>query len=247
MSLSLTVLGCSGSYAGPDGACTGYLVETETTSVWLDAGPGTLANLQKHRDLATVDALVLTHEHADHWLEVPVLINALRYYVKRLGLPVYSNASTREMAARVMDDPIGIAEAFDWHTVEDGDEIIIGDQRWRFGDTLHYVPTLAVRVDTPDRCLVFSSDTGPGWTPPWDGDAPDLLLCESTFAERAGNEGIQHLSALEAAEVANACAAKRLVLTHMAPGQDAALHAEIASACYGGPVDVAVVGASFQI
>lgn len=247
MSFSLTVLGCSGSYAGPDGACTGYLVETESTSVWLDAGPGTLANLQKHHDLADLDALVLTHEHADHWLEVPVLINALRYYVGRLGLPVYSNASTREMAARVMDDPVGIAEAFDWHTVADGDEVTIGDQRWRFADTLHYVPTLAVRVDSADRSLIFSSDTGPGWTPQWSGGAPDLFLCESTFAVREGNEGIQHLSSSEAAEIATTCDAQRLVLTHMAPGQDAGEHSKIAAGSYDGPIEVAAVGVTFEI
>lgn len=247
VSLSLTVLGCSGSYAGPDGACTGYLIESAETSVWLDAGPGTLSNLQKHSDLSRLDALVLTHEHADHWLEVPVLINALRYYVGRLGLPVYSNASTRELASRVMDDPAGMAEAFDWHTVADGSVVTIGDQTWKFADTIHYVPTLSVRVESGARSLVFSADTGPGWSPDRLGDGPDVLLCESTFASREGNEEIQHLSASEAAQIAHDCDAGRLVLTHLAPGQVGHEHAAIAAATYSGPIEVATVGATFDI
>ena len=62
MGLSITVLGCSGTYAGPGGACSGYLVRSNDTSVWLDTGPGSLANLQQHVDLTSLDAIVVSHE-----------------------------------------------------------------------------------------------------------------------------------------------------------------------------------------
>lgn len=247
MSLQLTILGCSGSYAGPDGACTGYLIESAEKAVWLDAGPGTLANLQKYRTLDQLDALVLTHEHADHWLEVPVLINALRYYVGRFGFPVYSNASTREMASRVMDDPKGMAEVFDWHTVADGDTVEIGDQQWSFSETEHYVPTLAARVDSGGRSMLFSADTGPDWSPGAVGQSPSTLLCESTFADRVGNEEILHLSASEAASFATRFDAGRLILTHLAPGEDPVVHAAAAAQHYAGKIEVAEVGAVYDI
>ena len=247
MTLSLTVLGCSGSYAGPDGACTGYLVQSAEASVWLDAGPGTLANLQKHLDLADLDALILTHEHADHWLEVPVLANALRYYVERLGFPVFSNASTRELAARVMDDPVGAAEVYNWTTVKEGSAITIGDQTWTFAETEHYVPTLATRVDCGDRSMIFTSDTGPGWSPTSLGDSPDVLLCESTFAVRSGDLEIQHLSATEAGGKAAECHAGKLVLTHHAPGEDPAEHMALAAEVYDGPIESASIGMRLPI
>ncbi|HEV2369108.1 MAG TPA: MBL fold metallo-hydrolase, partial [Acidimicrobiales bacterium] len=68
--LRLTVLGCSGSYPGPGQACSGYLVRHGATTVWLDAGSGTLANLQLHVALGEIDAIVLSHEHPDHWSDV---------------------------------------------------------------------------------------------------------------------------------------------------------------------------------
>lgn len=249
MSFAFTVLGCSGSYAGPDGACTGYLVQSPEASVWLDAGPGTLANLQKYLDLAELDGLVLTHEHADHWLEVPVLANALRYYVGRLGFPVYSNASTRELAARVMDDQVGAAEVYDWTTVEPGSTVTIKDQTWTFSETEHYVPTLATRVECGGRSLIFTADTGPGWSPTSLGSPPDVLLCESTFAARLEGEGepVQHLSATEAGCKAVDCGAAKLVLTHHAPGEDPAEHIALAGEVYKGPIESASVGMSVQV
>ena len=77
----ITVLGCSGAYAKKVGACTGFLVQSTGANVWLDAGPGTLGNLQKHIEIEQLTAVVLTHEHADHWLELPVLYNAIRHYI----------------------------------------------------------------------------------------------------------------------------------------------------------------------
>ncbi len=67
---SLTVLGCDGSWPGPGGAGSGYLVRADHTSVLLDAGPGTFANLCRWGDPALVAAVVLTHEHPDHWTDL---------------------------------------------------------------------------------------------------------------------------------------------------------------------------------
>ena len=68
MTLQITVLGASGTYAGVDGACTGFLVRGGDSTVMMDAGPGTLANLQRHIRLSELDAVVLSHSHPDHWL-----------------------------------------------------------------------------------------------------------------------------------------------------------------------------------
>src|SRR4051794_5409200 len=99
--LRLHVLGCDGTYAGPGGACSGYLVQSGTQRLWLDAGPGTLARLQQHVALTDVDALVVTHEHPDHCGELPVLRNALRFVLGVAGLPVLTTAGTRRLVEQL--------------------------------------------------------------------------------------------------------------------------------------------------
>ena len=73
-------------------------MESETTRVWLDAGPGTLANLQRHHQLTEIDAIVVTHEHPDHWLDLAMAYIACRYFLDRAPMPVYGTAGTRALA-----------------------------------------------------------------------------------------------------------------------------------------------------
>jgi ribonuclease BN (tRNA processing enzyme) len=99
--VKLTVLGCDGSYAGAGGACTGYLVQGGGVNLWLDAGPGTLANLQRHVDLDAIDGIVLTHAHPDHWVDFLPYHNVIRYIRKRSGLPIWSPRKVRDLAEAV--------------------------------------------------------------------------------------------------------------------------------------------------
>jgi len=241
--LAVRVLGCSGSYAAAGGACTGYLVQSTGANVWLDAGPGTLSNLQRHARLGDLDAIVLTHAHPDHWLELPVVANALEWYERRDPLPVFSNAHTFGEARELIGDLI--SAVFDWTIVDVEDVVTVADQSWTFAETEHYVPTYATRTDAGGQSLVFSSDTGPAFSlrPMVERSGPiDLALIESTFLHREGNEGIQHLSAAEAGRLAAEAGASRLLLTHQAPREDREAHRDAAGAVFGGPVVLAEVG-----
>ncbi len=243
-SLTVTVLGASGSYAGPGGACTGFLVRSAAARVWLDAGPGTFANLQQHVSLSELSALVLSHEHPDHWLELPVVCSALRHYEPRPALPVYGTAGTLALAETLSP---ALGEIIDWQVVADGDEVMIGDQRWRFSQTDHYVETLGSRVDVNGRSFAFTADTGPGWSVAALGNGIDLVISESTFLSDLEPEGILHLSARQAGALAAAAGAGRLVLSHLAPGADAEAHRQEAAEAFGGPVAVATIGDTYQI
>jgi ribonuclease BN (tRNA processing enzyme) len=222
--LTVTVLGCSGSFAAAGTACTGYLVQGGGRSVLLDCGPGTLANLQAHLDLRTLDAVVITHCHPDHWVELPVLRNVWRWVLHRNGLPVYTTEETWAMNTVVAGGSVG--EALAPTIVHDCSEVEIGGQRWRFSRTDHPVETLAVRVDADERSLAFSSDTGPRWSLEALGSGIDLALCESTFVDGTAPPAVQHLTARQAAETASAAGVERLVLTHQMPGQDPLAHYE---------------------
>src|SRR5207302_5737560 len=93
--LTVTVLGCCGSYPGPDAACSGYLVDDGATRIWLDAGSGSMANLQHHIALTDVDAVVLSHEHPDHWTDLEGFQVAARWRLERTDVPVYAPEGLR--------------------------------------------------------------------------------------------------------------------------------------------------------
>ena len=243
MGLTLTVLGSSGSYARPGDACSGYLVRSRDTTVWLDTGPGTLAELQRHVSLADLTAIVVSHEHPDHWVELPVVRNALRYGAEREGLPLYATAGVRRLCEAVVDD--GTEPTFAWTVVADGSSVTIGPMRFSFSRTDHMVETLAVRVEADGRSLVYTADTGAGWS--LDGfERPDVLLSEATLL--ASEEGmVQHLSGRQAGALARAAGVPRLVVTHVWPESDPEVHRQEAEESFGGAVELAEVGRSYEV
>ena len=275
--IRITVLGSSGSYAGPANPCTGYLVSSEGAHVLLDCGPGTLGPLQRAVDLAELSAVVLTHCHPDHWLELPVLRNVFRYFCPRSEVPLYGTAETKAMddalsgsahvtagkdadstapgssaaADRDRDPGSNSArrrhEPFDWHVIDEGARITIGDQRWSFSRTDHPVETLAARVDSAGRSAAYTSDTGPAWGVAALGHGIDLVLHDASHLQDLEGRGIPHCSAREAGERAAAAGVKRLVVTHLVPGSDPAAHCAEAAAAYGKPTDVALPGDVFAL
>jgi ribonuclease BN (tRNA processing enzyme) len=238
--LSVTVLGCSGSYAGPGGACSGYLLDDGASRIWMDAGPGTLANLQRHIAFDQLDAVVLSHEHPDHWTDLEGWQVVARYRIGRTGFPVYAPAGVRE---RTYDPE---SPAFVWHQVTDGDTLDVCTMRFTFSRTDHGPETLGMRVDGGGRSLGYSADTGPAWSLEALGPGLDLALCEATMTtEEEGT--LQHLSARQAGSSARAAGAGRLVLTHLWATRDLEQARQEASDAFGAPVDVATVGARYDV
>lgn len=237
--MSLTVLGCCGSYPGPGQACSGYLVRAMGTSVWVDAGTGTLANLQRHVPLAEVDAVVSSHEHPDHWMDLTGAYVAAKYYLGIERLAVYAPASLQKRAF-YRDAPI------DWSVVTGGDRVQIGALSVTFSRTDHPTETLAMRIDADGRSLAYSADTGPGWSLSDLGAGIDVALCEATYL--AGQEGrAQHLSARQAGQSCRDAAVARVLLTHLEPGVDRdASRAEGAEA-FGADVELATEGETYVV
>jgi ribonuclease BN (tRNA processing enzyme) len=235
--LTLTVLGCSGSYPAPDCACSGYLVSDGKTHVAVDLGPGCLGNLQKHLGIERLSGVVLSHAHPDHWVDLTGLHVALKYRFGRQRLPVWGTAENRGMALLVCGE---LEPTFAWNVTGDGDDFSVGGLRFRLDRTDHYVQTHAVRVDSRDGAsIVYSADTGPDWSLDRIGKGVDLALIEATYGTDEEAEGIKHLSAGQAGELARSAEAKRLVLTHMWPGSDPAVHVRNGEAAYGAPVTIA--------
>jgi ribonuclease BN (tRNA processing enzyme) len=251
---TLTVLGCDGSYPGPGGAASGYLVEAAGVVLWLEAGPGTFANLQLVTDPARVDAIVLSHEHPDHWSDVDSFAVWCRQRSPDRPVPVYAPPGLRERSY------FGSDAVFAWHDVEPSHRVALvprsgaGDGvLCSFSATDHGPPTLALRVDVPGRAagsaapqsLGYSADTGPDWSPEELGSGIGLLLCEATYTRDQEGEA-RHLSGRQAGAMACAAGIGRLVLTHRRPSvAEGALAAE-ADEAFGRPVHTAAPGRVFE-
>jgi ribonuclease BN (tRNA processing enzyme) len=242
MALTLTVLGCDGTYAGPNGACSGYLVRSDSTSVWVDTGPGTLAALQVHVPLVELDAIVVTHEHPDHCMELPVVRNALKYGFGAQGMRVITTRGVRRLMERIT---LGAAPTFVWEEVVDGDATTVGDLGLAFARTDHPVETLAVRVEHGGRVLVYSADTGRRFSFRPFGAPVHLALCEATVP--AGDAGGVHMTGAEAGALAREAGAEHLLLTHLVPGTDPARRRSEAEATYEGPVSMAAPGDTYEV
>jgi ribonuclease BN (tRNA processing enzyme) len=240
--MTVTVLGSCGSWPAHGRACSGYLVRTATTTIVVDMGSGTLANLQGHlapSQLPDIDAVVLSHAHADHWMDLTGLAVGLRYYLNASGIPLYAGPDTIDAARQVHGE---LTPPFDVFEVHDADIVTVGDVRLTFSATDHSVPTLAVRFDGPAGTVAYTADTGPNWSLEALGDGIDVALCEATFTDDNHAAGVAHLTARQAGAMARAAGVGELVITHLAPGTDPDVAAVEAADAFGAPVTVASDG-----
>jgi len=238
--VELTVLGCSGSYNGADGrACSGYLVREGDSQVWIDCGTGTFGELQRRMPVDELSAVVLTHEHPDHVVDVYGLHVMMRYALGRKGLPVYAPAGLDQQLGTLVQGDWG--GTFSWQAIDSDSEVNVGALTMRFSRTDHPPPTYAVELSGNGSRLVYSSDTGPGWSVEAFAGGADLVLSEATYLHDEKPAPI-HLSAKEAGAAARAAGARKLMLTHLWPLVDRPAAVAEGSAAYGEPVVLAEPG-----
>jgi len=243
--LRVTVIGCSGTYSSPESACSSYLVQTDSTSVLVDAGPGSSIELQRHLALDDLDAIVVSHEHPDHWTELPSLYHAYRWGLEAMTIPVYGTAGTRVRLDSAC--PEGTVETFDWVTIDATSSLSIGDIDFEFAGTDHPVETLAIRVESAGASAAYSADTGPAWSPAAFGKPIDLMIYETTLPVAFEDQDIPHVSGREAGERATEAGVGTLVLTHIPPGHDAAERLAATEGTFSGPIELAEPGRTFVV
>jgi len=252
--VKLTVIGCSGSFPGPDSPASCYLVEAPyaggTFRLLLDLGNGSLGPLQRHAPLDGIDAVVISHLHPDHCLDLCSFYVARRYLPAGplARIPVHGPAGTADRMARAYDldpDP-GMHAEFAFTDLEPG-PFTLGPFTVRTVRVNHPVEAYAVRVEQGGRSLVYSGDTGPSEALISLARGADLLLCEASFHEGRDTAPNLHLNGREAAEHATRAGASRLLLTHLPPWNDPARSLAEAVPAFAGPVDVARAGAVVEV
>jgi ribonuclease BN (tRNA processing enzyme) len=234
--VDLTVLGASGSYGSPTGGpCSGYLVRAGGATVLLDCGNGVLPNLQQHVVIEDLTAVILTHAHPDHCVDLYGLHVLRRYGLELAGLPVFAPEGVERALGVLVDD---WGDTFDWRLIGDGDAALVDDIKLRFSRTDHPPPTYGVELAADGKRLVYTSDTGPEWSVGAFDAGADLVLSEATYQD--GHKPVDwHLSAREAGEGARGADARRLILTHLWPRLDPMLSVAEGSEAFGAEVTLA--------
>ena len=252
--MKLTIVGMSGSYPGPDSAASCYLVEQEHDGrvyrLLLDLGSGALGALQRHVELNQVDAVLLSHLHADHCLDL-----CGYYVVRKYGagaplprIPVYGPEGTADRMARAYDlepNP-GMQQEFDFRTFPD-EPFSLGPFVVRTARVAHPVPAYAVRLDAGGSALAYSGDTGTCESLVEIADGADLMLCEASFVEAPDNPPDLHLTGRQAGQHAARAGVRRLVLTHIPPHIDGKQVFREAESAFSGDLDVARAGATYTV
>ena len=243
--MRLTIVGCSGSYPGPDSAASCYLLEADGFRVVLDLGNGALGALQRYASLDSIGAVLLSHLHADH------VIDMTSYYVVRRyhpdgpmpTLPVWGPSGTAQRLALAYDLPRhpGMTHEFSFATFPDV-AFDVGPFIVRAVPVRHPVEAYALRLEHEGASLVFSGDTGPTPVLLELARGADVFLCEAAFLADRPNPPDLHLTGQEAGRYAAEAGVGQLVLTHIPPwGDPAAAEAE-ARAEFRGPFAMARPG-----
>jgi ribonuclease BN (tRNA processing enzyme) len=260
----ITVLGKSPSWQDAGGACSGYLVEEDGFGLLLDCGNGVFSKLRHYRDYVDVDAVLISHLHADHFLDLVPFSYALQYAPRQQPVAVGGWPGTSRPARPQLYAPMGAGDMFrhlvacwgDEELVErafelteyDGpDSLSLGPFGVRFCEVPHYTRTFAVEIADHRGRFTYSADCSPNEQLVQFADGTDLLLIEATLPrpERTGKRG--HLTPAEAGEHGARAGARRLVLTHFSDELDPGWARAEAADAYGGPVELAHEGAVYAV
>lgn len=230
--LSLTVIGHWGAYPGPGEATSCYLLRSEGVSILLDCGSGALSLLQDIVPLNEIEAVVLSHYHADHIADLGCIQYAARIDMslgrRKAPLRVYGHEEAPGFAKLgYLDFAVGAAYRSE-------SKLNIGPFCFSFAPTVHPDPNYAMRVECGGKSLVYTGDTGQSPALVDFARKTDLLICEtSLYDENRGNIP-GHMSAGEAGTLAKEADVGMLVATHLPHYGERERLKDQASSAFGG-------------
>jgi ribonuclease BN (tRNA processing enzyme) len=227
----------------------------------MDVGPGVVAQLLLRNTPDELDAVVISHMHTDHCLDLITLRYSYPWIdvAKRRLTVIVPPGSTGQLAEMALG--AGYANFFDKSFIfveHDGKRPIeVGNLRLEPEETQHYVRTWGFRIsatgtdEDPNRILTYSADSGPCDALARLADGADLFLCEAALRSLKEDDpepqSRGHLLPSEAGETARAGGALKLLLTHIpiADGGEWALGE--ARSAYDGSVEIAEPLRSYEV
>lgn len=246
--MRLTILGGDGGWPRPGGACSGYLVQHDDSSLLVDPGPGTFPRLVELLPAAALDAVLVSHGHPDHCLDLNPLLRARAFTEGGSApLPVHAPAGSLT-AVLALDRPAVLDGAVDVRDLGAGDVVGIGPFTVTTAELPHTWPNLALRISVPGATLVYTGDGGPSPDLVELAHDADVLLAEASHVHAVPADMAGLLStAGQRGDDAREAGARMLVLTHLLPSEDPAAAAARAAERFAGPIQVARPGLVIEV
>jgi ribonuclease BN (tRNA processing enzyme) len=253
--VELIVLGSAPAYTDrPGSAASSYLLRAGDAALLLDLGQGSLANLAATVEPSTLTAILVSHLHPDHFVDLVPLRHYLKWeFIPSRRLGVFGPAGLAGRVDSLNGEPGFAAEALDVEPLVEGIRRI-GPFEVEIRRVAHTEESYAFRVaparlngDAPTRGLVYSGDCSRA-----DDLLPlicpgDTLLSEATFGAGPVAPGAQHITSGDAGRIAASGGAARMLLTHILSGHSRQAALDAACAAYTGPVQLITEGDRFEI
>jgi ribonuclease BN (tRNA processing enzyme) len=249
--VKLTIVGCAGTFPGPDSPCSSYLLEHDGFRLLIDAGNGSTGVLQRMTGLLDLDAVMISHMHGDHFLDLITYTYARRYHPDGMPacLPVHGPSDVEAHVAGAFGRPVAelLAEVYDFRPVSRGGRLEIGPFTLDLAPVNHPVETYGMRIAAGGRTLAYSADSGVCDELVKVAREADVFLCEASYLDGDDNPPDIHLTGKQAGEHATRADVGRLLLTHLVPWGDVDRTLGEATAAYHGDIEVASSCAVFDI
>ncbi len=244
--MKLTVLGASAVQPNPGGACAGYLIDCGGGSILVDCGSGVAAHLQQLTDPSQLGAIIVSHPHPDHFLDLVALRYGFLFAPHRRPPPrieVHALSSTLEVLERVgraLAPEGGFWDCFELKPFDFSGVLEAAGVQVTFAPSRHYVECAAMRFEADGGAIAYTADTGPSEDVIRLATGADLIVAECTLSTRAGSEDEWgHLAPAEAADLAARAGCGRLILSHYWAADDPAALERSAAGVFRGSVMMA--------
>jgi|SRR5215472_2976807 len=243
--MDLTIVGCSGSFPGAASPASSYLVAADGFKLLVDVGNGAFGALQQYISGEEIDAVLLSHLHSDHCLDMCSYLVFRTYHPSGPlpRIPVYGPAGTPDRLDRASGGYSGhpMVDAFDFVTLTPG-KTEIGPLVVTADHMNHPVETFGIRLEHGGRAIAYSADTGPTDQLVSLASGADVLVCEASFTDGPDVPADMHLTGRQAGEHAARAGVGSLVLTHLVPWNDRRVSLAEAAASFAGPLSLAEPG-----
>lgn len=245
------MLGCAGSFPGPDSGCSCYLVDADGFRLLVDFGTGSLTAVQRFASLYSIDAIVLTHLHPDHMFDACSYVVARRYAPQGAlpPIPMYAPAGAEQRLALAYggDETEKLDDVYAFTDLSAG-VTQIGPFTILAERVNHPIETYGLRIEHDGRSLAYSSDSAPCDALIRLAHGADAFLCEASYLDDVDNPPDLHLTGREAGEHASKAGVGRLLLTHLVSAWGSEFMTQDAAASmYGGPIDIVRPGTRYII
>lgn len=239
--MKLTTIGFWGGYPKANEASAGYILQHKGFNLVIDFGSGVLSKMQNFLSPEQIDAVILSHYHADHVADIGVLQHA-RFIKSFLGekpkcLPIYGHKLEEQEFSKLTYKDITKGVAYDGQS-----SLTVGPFQVQFLQTNHPVPCFAVRIEADGKTVVYTGDTSfKEELISFSHDA-DLLLCECNFYGNQDGKNAGHMNSMDAGTLAQKAKVKQLILTHLPHYGELSTLQKEAAEMYDGSISLAASG-----